>query len=125
MRLTPPLPAATALLTWLLEMLLALLTLSLALVGGGMHAVASAIGLDAGLVAVAAHGGPGLVASEPADAGLIADLMLDPSVAADQPVIAVAASVRHVRPVAVVAVVVRVGPDRSDRIGEIRLIAYK
>ena len=58
--------AATALLlmllTWLL-VLLALLILSLALIGGGMHAGASSIRLGAGLVAIAAHGGAGLVAS--------------------------------------------------------------
>jgi hypothetical protein len=62
--LTPPLTTALntaasallALLTWLLRVLLALLSLSLALIGGGMHAGASAIGLGAGLVAVAAHG---------------------------------------------------------------------
>ena len=106
--------AATALLTWLLEVLLALLTLalltltlltlSLALIGGGMHAGASAIGLGAGLVAIAAHGGAGLVASEPAGALIVSDRALDPSVTADQAVIAVAASVRYLRPVAVVPV---------------------
>ena len=62
------------LLTWLLEVLLTrllgvllahlalpLLTLSLLLIGGGTHAGASAIRLGAGLVAIAAHGGTGLV----------------------------------------------------------------
>ena len=106
----PPtaLTAATALLvllTWLLEVLLALLTLSLALIGGGMHAGASAIRRGTGLVAIAAHGGAGLVASDPAGAIIVSDRVLNPSVAADQAVIAVAATVRHIRPVAVVPVV--------------------
>ena len=83
------------LLTWLLNVLLALLNLSLALIGCGMHAGAATISLGAGLVAVAAHGGAGPVASEPASARcIVTDLMLNPAVAADQAVIAVAASVR-------------------------------
>jgi hypothetical protein len=100
--------AATALLlmllTWLL-VLLALLILSLALIGGGMHAGATAIRLCSGLVAIAAYGGAGLVAPEPASAFIVTDLVLDPSVATDQAAIAVAASVGHIRPVAVVPVV--------------------
>lgn len=108
--LTPPFTTtATALLTWLLEVLLALLTLALALIGGGVHAGASAVGVGTGPVAVATHGGPGLVASEPAGALIVTNLVLNPSVAADQPVIAVAATVRHVRPVAVVTVVGLIG----------------
>ena len=111
--LAPPptaLTTRTALLTWLLEVLLALLNRPLALKGGGMHAGAPAIRRGTSPVAVATHGGPGLVAREPAGALLIVtDLVLDSSVAADQPVIAVAASVRHVRPVAVVAVVGLIG----------------
>ena len=86
-------------------MLLPLLALSLALIGCGTHAGASAIRLGAGLVAIAAHGGAGLFASEPASAFAGTGLVLNSSVAADQAVIAVAASVRHIRPVAVVAVV--------------------
>src|ERR1700679_2415653 len=70
-----------------------------------MHAGASAIGLGTGLVAIAAHGGAGLVASEPAGAWIVSDRVLDPSVTADQAVIAVAASVRFLQPVAVVPVV--------------------
>jgi hypothetical protein len=99
--LTLPPAALTpaALLPWLLEVLLALLTLSLALIGGGMHAGASAIGLGAGLVAIAAHGGAGLVASQPAGAFIVTGLVLDPSVAADQAVIAVAAAVWRIRPI--------------------------
>ncbi len=62
-----------------------------------------------GLVAVATHGGAGLVASEPAGAFVVTGLVLDSSVAADQAVIAVAASVRHIRPVAVVPVVGLIG----------------
>src|ERR1700689_552206 len=92
------------LLTWLL-VLLALLILSLALIGGGMHAGASSIRLGAGLVAIAAHGGAGLVASQSAGAFIVSVLVLDSSVAADQAVIAVAATVWHIRPVAVVPVV--------------------
>ena len=104
-----PASALLVLLTWLLGVLLALLTLTLltltlALIGSGMHAGASAIGVGAGLVAIAAHGGAGLVASEPAGALIVSDRVLDPSVTADQAVIAVAASVRYLRPVAVVPV---------------------
>ena len=112
--LTPPLTtAATAqlevLLTWLLKVLLARLNLPLALIGGGMHAGASAIGLGTGPIAVATHGGPGLITSQPGGALIVTNLMLDPSIAADQAVIAVAASVRQVWPVAVVAVVGFIG----------------
>ncbi len=92
------------LLTWLL-VLLALLIRSLALIGGGMHAGASAIRLGAGPVAIAAHGGAGLVISQPAGAFIVNGLVLDSSVAADQAMIAVAATVWHIRPVAVVPVV--------------------
>ena len=112
------------LLTRLLEALLAhlalpLLTLSLLVISCGMHAGASAIRLGSGLVAVAAHGGAGLLVSQPPSAFIVAELVLNSSVvtglvlnstvAADQAVIAVAASVRHIRPVAVVAVVGFVG----------------
>ena len=99
--LTLPPAALTpaALLPWLLEVLLALLTLSLALIGRGMHAGASAIRLGAGLVAIAAHGGAGLVAYQPAGAFIVTGLVLDPSVAADQAVIAVAAAVWRIRPI--------------------------
>ena len=132
-----PAPAAltaeTALLTWLLEVLLALLNRPLALKRRGVHAGAPAIRRGTGPVAVTIHGGAGLVIREPAGALLIvsglvldssvaADLMLDPvaadlvldsSVAADQAVIAVAATVRHCRPVAVVAVVGLIGVVRA------------
>lgn len=98
------------LLAWLLEVLLAqltlpLLALSLLLIGCGMHAGASAIRLSAGLAAIAAHDGARLFASEPAGAFTFTGLVLNSSVAADQAMIAVAATVRHARPVAVVAVV--------------------
>src|SRR3984885_2043199 len=102
------------LLTWLLEVLLAhlglpLLALSLALIGRGMHAGAAAIRLGTGLVAIAIHEGTRLFASEPACAFIVTGLVLNSTVAADQAVIAVAASVRHVGPVAVVPVVGLVG----------------
>ena len=103
--LTPPpaaLTATAALLAWLLKVLLGR---SLALIGGGMHAGATAIRFGTGLVAIAAHGGAGRVATEPAGTLIVSDLVLDPSVAADQAVIAVAATVGHIRPVAVVPVV--------------------
>ena len=103
--LTPPpaaLTATAALLAWLLKVLLGR---SLALIGGGMHAGATAIRFGTGLVAIAAHGGAGRIASEPAGTLIVSDLVLDPSVAADQAVIAVAATVGHIRPVAVVPVV--------------------
>ncbi len=107
--LTPP-TSLFVLLTWLLLvllawLLLALLTLSLALIGGGMHAGASAIGRGTGLVAIATHGGARLVTSEPAGAIIVSDRTLNPSVAADQAVIPVAATVRHIRPVPVIPVV--------------------
>lgn len=119
----------TALLTWLLEVLLTLLNRPLALKGRGVHAGAPAIRRGTGRVAVAIHGGPGLVVREPAgalrivadlalDSSVAADLMLDPvaadlaldpSIATDQAVVTVTATVRHVRPVAVITVVGLIG----------------
>ena len=68
-------------------MLLALLGGSLALIGGGMHAGSTAIRFGTGLVAIAAHGGAGGVASEPAVTFIVSDLVLNPSIAADQAVV--------------------------------------
>lgn len=102
---TAPSALLARLLTWLLKVLLALLDRSLTLIGSGMHASATAIRLGTGLVTIAAHGGAGLIASQPAGALIVSDLVLNPSVAADQAVITVAATVGHVRPIAVVPVV--------------------
>ena len=107
-------------------LLLPLLALSLALIGCGTHAGASAIRLGAGLVAIAAHGGAGLFASEPASAFAVTGLVLNSSVAADQAVIAVAASVRHVRPVAVVAVVGFIGVvERFPLLNRLPLLLFR
>ena len=73
-----------------------------------MHAGATAIRLGTGLVAVAAHSGAGLITSKPACVLAVNGLVLNPSIAADQALIAVAASVGYIRPVAVVSVIGRV-----------------